>query len=160
MRRGGGGPRGGVDLTMPTFRIYYAERELNEASRSGYRRTRDATFHRYDNEAYRETEWEEEVEAKDKVSAVEAFFRERVRDHGEVRWIDDEGASHAIEGVSDYNPDLTYIWVENDKLMEYQGLDEATAGMVGCPMCDGSGEVDAEVADEYLSVWGQEIEEE
>ena len=144
---------------MPTYRIYYAERVVGE--KAGLR----VPYYQYDlaavptgQDPLAETEWEEEVEAKDKVAAVESFFAEHVRDRSDVKWVDDEGESQPIEGVSDYNPDLTYIWIENNKLMEYQGLDEATPGLVCCPLCDGAGEVDTAVADEYLSEWSREIE--
>ena len=73
-------------------------------------------------------------------------------------WIDERGESRAVEGLS-YDPHKTYIWVENGKLMEYQGLDEATPGKVSCPLCDGSGEVTVEAADEYLGEYGEEIAE-
>ncbi len=126
---------------MPTYRIYYAEREV------GDKRTGDAMSALPLSGAYRpgdyvsETEWEEEVDAL------------------ELRWVDDDGESRAVEGVT-YDADKTYIWVEHGKLMEYQGLDEATPGMVSCPLCEGAGEVTTELADEYLGEHGEEIVEE
>ena len=59
-----------------------------------------------------------------------------------------------------YDAAKTYIWIENGKLMEYQGLDEGTPGMVSCPLCEGVGEVTAEVADEYVGEYGEEMAEE
>jgi len=145
---------------VPTYRIYYAERAVGE--KAGLR----VPYYQYDHSAVRTgqdtlaaTEWEEEVEAKDRVAALDAFFREHVRDRSDVKWVDDEGEGQLIEGVSDYNPDLTYIWIETNKLMEYQGLDKATPGLVCCPLCDGAGEVDTAVADEYLLEWNQDIED-
>jgi len=126
---------------VPTYRIYYAEREV------GDKRTGDAMSALPLSGAYRpgdyvsETEWEEEVDAL------------------ELRWVDDDGESRAVEGVT-YDADKTYIWVEHGKLMEYQGLDEATPGMVSCPLCEGAGEVTTELADEYLGEHGEEIVEE
>ena len=35
--------------------------------------------------------------------------------------------------------------------MEYQGMDETTPGMVTCPLCGGEGEVEEEIADEFLT---------
>ncbi len=61
------------------------------------------------------------------------------------------------KGVS-YDPQKTYVWIENGKLMEYKGLDEGTPGMVSCPLCEGAGEVTAEVADEYLGEEGRTTE--
>ncbi len=39
--------------------------------------------------------------------------------------------------------------------MEYQGMTEASEGTVTCPLCDGEGEVDEEIAGEFASVWSQ-----
>jgi hypothetical protein len=146
---------------VPTYRIYYAERDPNTAVDTerytspierlpGYGRARSAM---------NETEWEEEVEGRDRAAALEAFFAGHVGSRSDVMWVDANGDSHPIEGVEDYNPDKTYIWIENGKLMEYQGLDEATPGMTACPLCDGAGEVTVEVADEYLGEYGEEIAE-
>jgi len=66
-------------------------------------------------------------------------------------WVDETGQSHELQGVEDYDPEKTYIWIEDDKLMEYQGMDEATPGMVTCPLCGGEGEVVAEVAEEFTA---------
>jgi len=148
---------------LPTYRIYYTERDPSTAV--------DAS--RYESPSARlrglgsvgggtsETEWEEEVEGRDGVAALDAFFREHVSDRSQVMWVDERGEGQQIEGVAEYDPDKTYIWIENDKLMEYQGLDEATPGMVSCPLCEGAGEVTVEVADEYLAEIGEEgIEDE
>ncbi len=144
---------------MPTYRIYYAEREV------GDKRTGDAMSALPLSGAYRpgdyvsETEWEEEVDALNADGALDSFFKEHVRDNSGLRWVDDDGESRAVEGVT-YDADKTYIWVEHGKLMEYQGLDEATPGMVSCPLCEGAGEVTTELADEYLGEHGEEIVEE
>ena len=144
---------------MPTYRIYYAEREV------GDKRTGDAMSALPLSGAYRpgdyvsETEWEEEVDAPNTDGALDSFFKEHVRDNSELRWVDDDGESRAVEGVT-YDADKTYIWVEHGKLMEYQGLDEATPGMVSCPLCEGAGEVTKDAADEYLGDYGEEMAEE
>jgi hypothetical protein len=143
---------------VPTYRIYYAERDVGDrpdeepiSNVPPYRSTRRTDY-------VRETEWEEEVEGADASEALDAFFREHIRDNSELMWLDERGDSHPVEGLS-YEPTKTYIWIENGKLMEYQGLDEATPGMVSCPLCEGAGEVTAEVADEYLGEYGEEIAE-
>lgn len=146
---------------MPTYRIYYSERgPTNAADTSRYTSTAERLpgLGRA-RDAIDETEWEEEVEGRDKGAALEAFFANHVASRTDVMWVDANGDSHAIEGTGDYQPEKTYIWVENDKLMEYQGLDEATPGMTACPLCDGAGEVTVEVADEYLGEHGEEITE-
>ena len=141
---------------MPTYRVYYAERVPGVGDSSDpfnaipTHRAARAT------EYVQETEWEEEFEAKNEAAALEVFFRDHVRDRSQVMWVDEDGQRRPIEGVGDYDPDKTYIWVENEKLMEYQGIDEATPGMVTCPLCDGQGEVDDETADEFLAAYGAE----
>jgi hypothetical protein len=143
---------------VPTYRVYYAAREptsdddaLFPAARLG-----GMGIHRQD--AYAETEWEETVEAGSTVEALDAFLRNRVRDNSELAWVDDDGEPHPVEGL-DYNPELTYIWVEDGKLMEFQGIDEATPGMVTCPLCNGHGEVEEALAAEFEEVWGDEEDE-
>lgn len=147
---------------MPTYRIYYSERDPSTAvdtSRYTLPAERLPGFGRM-RDAIDETEWEEEVEGRDKAAALEAFFAGHVGARSDVMWVDANGDSHAIEGIGDYQPEKTYIWIENNKLMEYQGLDEATPGMVACPLCDGAGEVSVEVADEYLGEYDEGIVEE
>lgn len=144
---------------MPTYRIYYAERESTEDDRSLFRAGRLGGLGIQRQDPYSETEWEEEVEGSSPDGALDAFFKEHIRDNSELMWIDERGESQAVEGLS-YDPHKTYIWVEDGKLMEYQGLDEATPGMVSCPLCEGVGEVTAEVADEYVGEYGREIAEE
>ncbi|MDO8615217.1 MAG: hypothetical protein Q7T33_05710 [Dehalococcoidia bacterium] len=142
---------------MPTYRIYYAEREVNHpAARDPSMVTAAARLYRANAEYVSETEWEEEVEAKSESGALEAFFRDHLSDRREVHIVEEDGEAHPVEGVGGYDPDRTYIWVEQGKLMEYQGLDERTPGKVTCPLCDGTGEVDEEVADEFLEEYGEE----
>ncbi len=136
---------------MPTYRIYYAER-MPHGARDWMRalgaRRLDADAEEI---RHREIEWEEELEARSAAEALDAFFREHVSDRTELMWVDDTGQSHELQGVEDYDPEKTYIWIEDDKLMEYQGMDEATPGMVTCPLCGGEGEVVAEVAEEFTA---------
>jgi hypothetical protein len=143
---------------VPTFRIYYAERESTEDDRSLFQAGRLGGLGLQRQNPYSETEWEEEVEGRDQAAALEAFFRAHVADRSQLMAVDDQGESQPLTGAG-YEPDKTYIWIENDKLMEYQGLDEATPGMVSCPLCEGAGEVTVEMADEYLAGYGEEIAE-
>jgi len=138
---------------MPTYRVYYAERAPGTGDSSDpfsaiptHRATRAQEY-------VSTTEWEEEVEGKNEAAALEAFFREHVRDRSELMWIDENGESRPVERAGDYEPEKIYIWIEEGKMMEYQGLDETTPGMVTCPLCDGAGEVDEETADEFLAAY-------
>jgi hypothetical protein len=63
--------------------------------------------------------------------------------------VDETGQSQALQGLEEYDSDKSYIWIEDDKLMEFQGMGEATPGMVTCPLCGGEGEVVAEAAEEF-----------
>jgi len=139
---------------MPIYRIYYAQREVgtNAGSQQPYHSFSDGTSGR---EALRETEWEEMVEAESGPEALDAFFREHIRDNSELAWIDDDGQARTVEGL-DYNPDLSYIWVEDGRLMEFQGLDEATPGMVTCHLCNGHGEIEVALAEEFDEVWNED----
>jgi len=102
--------------------------------------------------AFKETEWEETVEAPNSSGALDAFLREHAGAMENVLIIEEDGRGHPIPGLS-YDPDRTYVWVEEGSLMEYQGMTEATAGAVTCPLCDGTGEVDEEIANEFAEVW-------
>lgn len=144
---------------MPTYRVYYAERDTRGHLPLTYYESREARLGMNETGSYSETEWEEEVEARDAAAALEAFFREHVRDRSDVRCVDGGGEPRPVDGWS-YEPEKTYIWIENDRLMEYQGIDEATPGMVACPLCDGDGEIAVELANAYLGGLGQEILEE
>ena len=143
---------------MPTYRVYYAEREATDADKSPFYSTRLAQFGLRESEPYKETEWEEELEAPSASGALDAFFREHVRDNSELRWVDEGGESRPVEGLH-YDSDKAYVWIEDGKMMEYQGLAEATPGMVTCPLCEGSGEVDEEIAKEFMAEWGEEEEQ-
>jgi hypothetical protein len=141
---------------MPTYRVYYAERESTDA---GYR----SPGHVYGGETslppgdapLSETEWEEEIDADSPVEALDIFFREHAPDRSQIGLLDDEGNARGFEGW-DFDPEATYLWTENGKMMEFQGIDEATPGMVTCPLCNGHGEVDEETAAEFEEVWSEE----
>ncbi len=140
---------------MPTYRIFYAAREATEEDKAPFQDIRLGGLGIHRQDAYAETEWEETIEAESGPEALDAFFREHIRDNSELAWIDDEGQTRTVEGL-DYNPDLSYIWVEDGKLMEFQGLDEATPGMVTCPLCNGHGEIEEALAAEFDEVWSED----
>ena len=135
---------------MPAYRVYYAERMPRGAEdwmkTSGLRRLDVGQ----EEMRHEEVAWEEEVEAPDVARALGSFFREHVRDNTEVMWVDDDGESHPVEGLA-YDPEKSYIWIEGDKLMQYEGVDETTPGMVTCPLCGGEGEVEESIAEEFLA---------
>jgi hypothetical protein len=141
---------------MPTYRVYYAERMPRGAR--DWMRTYGLRGAGVEPEGTRheEVEWEEEVEARSPAEALETFFREHVPDRAQVMWVDEAGESHELRGIQDYEPNKSYIWIEDDKLMEYQGMDEAAPGMATCPLCGGEGEVIAEVADEFMAAEEEE----
>jgi len=140
---------------MPAYRIYYAEREPTDDDRAAFPSGRLGGLGISRQEPYAETEWEEEVEAESEPEALDVFFRQHAPDRSRIRLLDDDGNPQEFEGW-DFDPEATYVWIENERMMEYQGLDEATPGMVTCPLCDGHGEVDQEIADEYLAAFASE----
>ncbi len=90
------------------------------------------------------------MEAGSAPEALDVFFREHVSGQDRVMWVDEAGQSHEIQGIGDYDPEKSYIWIDDDKLIEYQVIDYATPGMDTLPLCSGQGEVVTEVADEFL----------
>ncbi len=136
---------------MPTYRVYYAEKMPRGAR--DWMRTYGLRGMGAEPEGagHEEVEWEEEVEARSAAEALDRFFREHVSDRKQVMWVDEAGESHKLRGIEDYESEKPYIWIEDDKLMAYQGMDEVTPGMATCPLCGGAGEVVAEVADEFLA---------
>src|SRR3990170_2146179 len=102
---------------VPTYRVYYAER-MPQGARDwmrmyGLRRGGEEA----EEARHREIEWEEEVEARSATEALDAFFREHAQDRTQVMWVDEAGESHELQGLEDYDPEKTYIWIEDDKLM-------------------------------------------
>ena len=75
-----------------------------------------------------------------------------------LMWIDDRKRSHAA-GDREADLEKTYIWIENDMLMELQKVEEGTPGMVSCPLCEGAGEIDEATADEFAVAVGDGEEE-
>ncbi|MBW1758428.1 MAG: hypothetical protein JRJ80_19980 [Deltaproteobacteria bacterium] len=142
---------------MARFRVFYIERQPKDGGGRIDLRAAGARPGSY----FKETDWEEQVEAPNAKAALDSFFREHAGHAEGVMIIEEDGRGHPVEGI-DYDPDRTYVWVEDGKLMEYQGMAEATAGAISCPLCDGSGEVDEEIAQEFSSIWhsNEYVEEE
>lgn len=128
---------------MPAYRIYYVERPVSGGV------TVDPRDLLGGGGTPGESEWEENIDADSVPEALEKFFLDHAGDRTEVRIIEEDGSSRNIGADEPIDPDRTYIWMEEGSLMEYQGLSEATPGMVTCPLCDGTGEVEESVAEEY-----------
>ncbi len=142
---------------MPSYRIYYAEREVKGMD------ARNVLEHAYggsaggafDPDAVRETEWEETYDARNPEGALKGFFNDHAGPGGRVFIAEEDGEARELGSFEEYDPDRTYLWIEDGKLMEYQGLDESTPGMVACPLCDGTGEVEEAVAVQYEADQGR-----
>ena len=132
---------------MARFRVFYIERQPKDGGQIDLRATgaRPGDY-------LKETDWEEQVDAANATAALDSFFRDHASQADGVMIIEEDGRGHPVEGLG-YDPDRTYIWIEEGKMMEYQGMAEATAGTVSCPLCDGSGEVDEEIAQEFRDIW-------
>jgi hypothetical protein len=139
------------------YRISYVERELSGVGALPLQRYLGQTagggmvHHR----PIRETLWHETVRGRTPAEALEAFLRDRLRDWSDLGVLEPGGARN-LRGIEDIDPSLTYIWVEDGRLMEYRGVREATAGesatspgAAACPLCAGAGEVPEVVADQY-----------
>jgi hypothetical protein len=133
---------------MARYRIFYVERQPKNAGTLNDVRDALAGGHRF----FKETDWEEPIEANNAAAALDSFFREHAGHPESVMIIEEDGRSYPVPTL-DYDPDRTYVWIEGGSLMEYQGMAEATEGTVTCPLCDGAGEVDEEIAREFADVW-------
>ena len=144
---------------MPRYRIYYTERMPRGAQ--DWLRTLgfDRAGAEIDHLDHEETQWEEQVDAESPVEALDAFMLEHAKSREQVMLVEETGESRALQGIEDFNPGQTYVWIEDDKLMEYAGMDESTPGMSTCPLCDGEGEVPDDVAEEFLADMEEEEEE-
>jgi hypothetical protein len=60
-----------------------------------------------------------------------------------------------VEQGEAWDPDRSYVWMEEGKFMEFEGLDERAPGMVDCPLCDGEGEVAEAIAEDYRASQGE-----
>ncbi len=140
---------------MANFRIFYIERELKDPAFTDVSRALTGTI---PDEYVGETEWEETYEGKNWEQAMDAFFRDHAPG-AEVGIIEEDGTSRPVAVTEGWQHDRTYVWIEEGKLMLYQGLDESTPGMVACPLCDGAGEVDDATAEEFAAVWESDDED-
>jgi hypothetical protein len=131
---------------MPTYRIFYVEHtpKAHEAGADA----RDLYI--LDEDEFDDSEWEETYDGNNAEKALAGFFQDHAPE-GDVQIIEEDGDARDVSSVEGFDPDRTYIWVEEGALMEYQGMEEATPGMVACPMCDGTGEVSEEAAEEYAA---------
>lgn len=138
---------------MPRFRIYYvARRPHGIRIDSEYTRSLEEPRGLL---SHREMNWEEDVEARNAREALRAFFEEHLERLSDLAYIDDDGRTQRSRRIDDFDPNRTYVWTEDDKLMEFQGIENLEGGLVPCPLCGGSGEVTPDVAKEF-----EETEEE
>jgi hypothetical protein len=142
---------------MPRYRIFYAEHgpadadSLSSAPEEalGFDASGDG-----DSGDEEESQWEETYDANNSPGALAGFFADHAPDQNQIALVEEDGSTRAVSGG--FDPDRTYIWVEDQMLMEYQGIQEATPGTVACPLCDGTGEVDEAIAEEYVDQYGSQ----
>ena len=138
---------------MPRFRIYYvARRPHGMRIDSEYTRSLEEPRGLL---RHCEMNWEEDVEARNAREALRAFFEEHLESLSDLAYIDEDGRTQRPRRIDDFDPNRTYVWTEDDKLMEFQGIENLEGGLVPCPLCGGSGEVTPDVAEEF-----EETEEE
>jgi hypothetical protein len=142
---------------MSTYRILYAEREFKGLEGGNLlERIYGSAGGGFESSEVTETDWEETYDGRDASTALAAFFRDHTEGKDAVRILEEHGGARSVEENEEWDPDRTYVWVEEGKLMEYQGLDEATPGMVSCPLCDGAGEVAEAIAQDYEASQGSD----
>lgn len=141
---------------MPRFRVYYTERTIGQSDVSpddtGVYKGPGTRLFTGSRSYVHATEWEDGIDAKDVDAALEEFFNQHAGGMENVMWLDEYDESHPATGLR-YDRTLSYIWMEGDRLMEYQGLDEIVAGRVVCPFCNGKGVTDESVVEEYREAW-------
>ena len=138
---------------MPRFRIYYvARRPHGMRIDSEYTRSLEEPRGLL---RHGEMNWEEDVEAKNVRDALQVFFEEHLERLSDLAYIDENGRTQRPFRVEDFDPDRTYVWTEDDRLMQFQGIENLEGGLVPCPLCGGNGEVTPDVAEQF-----EEIEEE
>ena len=141
---------------MANFRVYYVERTVRDprgglARALGAQGEEEARVPQGD-----ETEWEEDIEAENARKALRLFFQTHLGGSGDLGYIDEEGRTQRPFRIDDYDLNRTYVWTEGDKFMEYQGIEQADADLVTCPLCGGSGQVVREVAEQFEVEEGEE----
>jgi hypothetical protein len=137
---------------MKSYRIYYSEREVKEGQAGSL--VTDALGSAGGGLPPMEVmgdQWEETVDASSLEEAMETFFREHGVEREAVHILEEEGNSRPVEAGETWDPDRSYVWMEEGKFMEFEGLDERAAGMVDCPLCDGEGEVAEAIAEDYMA---------
>jgi hypothetical protein len=132
---------------MATYRIYYVEHTPKDTE-DGPPDPEELLS--LDEEDFEDTEWEETYDGGNSSKALAGFFDDHAPT-GEVQIVEEDGGLRDVGGNEGFDPDRTYLWIEEGHLMEYQGMEESTPGLVACPMCDGTGEVPAEVAEDYAA---------
>ena len=138
---------------MPVYRLAFVERRPAGASRSPVGRLYGRSAGGEIGGEAGETEWVESITADDPEAALVAFFRGRVG-AGDIGLVEPGIPALPVDLAFDrLDPERTYIWVEDGRLMEYRGIDLERAGMTICPLCEGAGEVLEATADEYLEAW-------
>ena len=138
---------------MPRFRIYYvARRPHGMRLSSEYTRSLEEPRGLL---RHGEMNWEEDVEAKNVRDALQVFFEEHLERLSDLAYIDENGRTQRPHRIESFDPDRTYVWTEDDRLMEFQGIENLEGGLVPCPLCGGSGEVTPDIAKQF-----EEIEEE
>ena len=134
---------------MANYRVFYVE-HTPKAQEAGADPPSADDLYVLDEEDFEEAEWEETYDGGTSSKPLAGFFQDHAPT-GEVQIIEEDGGLRDVGSGEGFDPDRTYLWVEEGHLMEYQGMEEATPGMVACPMCDGTGEVPEEVAEEYAA---------
>jgi len=136
---------------MPRYRINYIARSTKDPLNQSFAiESRSALPVPHRDRAFSETEYEDQIEATSPPEALNLFFEQHVEYREDVMIKGTDGRAHPIEGLADYDPGTVYLWIEDHHMMmEYQGIEEMTPGLVVCPMCNGSGEVDEHLVDSY-----------
>jgi hypothetical protein len=142
---------------MARYRIFYAEHGPAD-DKSLTVAPEETAFNPSDNgdDSEEESEWEESYDAPSAEGALAGFFADHAPDSSNIALVEEDGNTSPVGGG--FDPDRTYIWVEDGSLMEYQGIQEATPGTVSCPLCDGTGEVDEAAAEEYAEAFSNDGE--
>jgi hypothetical protein len=139
---------------MRSYRIYYSEKEVAEGQGGSMVGDVLGSAGGAMPMEVLGDQWEETVDADNVQDAIETFFREHEVARDAVHLIEEEGNSRAVEPGEQWDPDRTYLWMEEGKLMEFEGLEERAPGMVDCPLCDGEGEVAEQIAEDSVASQG------
>ncbi|MGQ9571622.1 MAG: hypothetical protein ACUVV3_00310 [Dehalococcoidia bacterium] len=105
---------------MPTYRVYY----------KGY-------YHEHSEHNHTD------VQARDELSALRRFFKQRRSELREADLLDGAG----LPNVASLDINSEYRWWEGDWLQVYRGVRQG--GLAPCPLCGGSSQVTREVAKQF-----------